>query len=53
MIDYEDYIKRTCLNCKHLDKKLTDEPCFSCRETHIRWEGNNERSDDSKDSQKE
>ena len=36
-----------------LIKKLTDEPCFSCSDNHSQWEGNNERSNYCKDSQKE
>lgn len=53
MIDSDNYIKKTCLNCKHLDKKLTEEPCYNCSDKHSQWEGNNERSNYSKDSQKE
>ena len=50
MIDPDNYIKKTCLNCKHLDKKLTEEPCFLCTSFYSSWEGNNERPNDSKDS---
>ena len=53
MIDLDNYIKRTCLNCKHLDKKLTEEPCYNCSDNYSQWEGNNERSNYCKDSQKE
>ena len=53
MIDTDNYIKKTCLNCIHLDKKLTEEPCFSCKTGHSLWEADNERSNYCKDSQKE
>lgn len=44
MIDYDEYIKRTCINCKHLDKKLTEEPCYNCSDKHSKWEKYNERT---------
>ena len=47
MIDFDDYTKRSCLHCKHLDKKITDEPCYSCSENNSKWENDNERSNKS------
>lgn len=53
MIDFDNY-KKVCLTCKHLNKKITEEPCFSCSQSYSLWEYDKyERSNDSKDSKEE
>ena len=29
---------KTCYNCKHKEKKLTEEPCIVCSILHNKWE---------------
>lgn len=37
----------SCDDCKHRDKKLTDEPCMICNPWCNKWEARNGGSEDS------
>ena len=35
-------VERYCNNCKHADKKITEEPCFICNAWCNKWEAKND-----------
>lgn len=35
---HEELVIKSCNNCKHKDKKLTEEPCFKCSAYRSEWE---------------